>query len=125
MAAATGSALATEAADAADAAALAHDEHVIPGEDEEDLGRQEIIDDVEQETACQSGGKAAPSFGAAAAFEMLIFLLLERLRGAVVLPMGKTQTFAYKMSTTVLSCAERNEGVRSGRPSFSKFWRMG
>ena len=52
-----------------------------------------------QETAwASSNGEAEPSWGATAAFEVLQYLLLERLRGEVVLPGGASQYFGYKMA---------------------------
>jgi hypothetical protein len=62
-----------------------------------DAPRRECPDGVETDTAT-SDGKVIPSWGATAAFEVLTYLLLERLRGAVVLPGGRSAYFGYKMT---------------------------
>ena len=60
--------------------------------------RQECPDNVEQETACAQAEAVEPSWGASAAFEVLQYLLQERVRGCVILPGNKSQYFGYKMS---------------------------
>jgi len=70
--------------------------------------RQQMTDDVEQQTAIMEGDKATESWGAMLAHEVLQYLLLERLRGCVVLPpditvdgkrsVSKAAYFGYKMT---------------------------
>ena len=61
-------------------------------------GRQTTHDNVEGETAGGETGEVCPSWGATAAFEVLQYLLLERLRGCVILPGSAAAYFAYKMT---------------------------
>jgi hypothetical protein len=50
--------------------------------------QQVITDGVEQQTACSGGDTVDESWGATAAHEVMKYLLLERLRGCVILPGG-------------------------------------
>ena len=68
----------------------------VPVYDEGEQEEQQTENGVETDTSAVNRG-VHPSWGSAAAFEVLNYLLLERLRGLVVLP-GRTQYFGYKMT---------------------------